>query len=172
MIADLTGALGALYAPLRRQGRERAIGRTLHVNMGTRRQPALLQAAGGLVQHRRVERRIEKHDVERLRRAEQEALRVLHHDDSVAAAESLQRLREMTPHLRLAIDEGHVSGTARERFETKRTAAREQIQAARAHDRLLQPVEKRFAHAIGRRPDRGERRKNDARAAPAAADDA
>src|SRR5262249_30868733 len=104
--------------------------------------------------------------------AQQEALRILDHDRSSAAAEPLQRLLEMASHLRLAIDECHVRGTARESLQTQRTAAREQIQATRADDRLLQPVEKRFAHAVGSRRDRRERWKSDARAAPAAADDA
>jgi hypothetical protein len=78
----------------------------------------------------------------------------------------------MTPHLRLAVDEGHVRGTARQRLEAERATAREQIQTTRADDRLLQPVEEGFTHAVGRRPDCGERRKHDARAAPAATDDA
>src|SRR6185295_9721489 len=172
MIADLTGALGTVYDPLRRQGRERTIGWTFHVDMSTRRQPTLLQPARDLLQHRRVEWRVEEDDVERLRRTQQEARRVLDDDGRIAAAEPFQRLREMTADLRLAIDESHVRGTARQRLETQRSAAREQIQATRAHDLLLQPVEERLAHAVGRRPDSRERRKDDARAAPAAADDA
>src|SRR6185295_12631594 len=98
MIADLTGALGTVYDPLRRQGRERTIGWTFHVDMSTRRQPNLLQ-------HRRVEWRVEEDDVERLRRTQQEARRVLDDDGRIAAAEPFQRLREMTADLRLAIDE-------------------------------------------------------------------
>ena len=65
-----------------------------------------------------------------------------------------KRLRQMAADLRLAIHERHVRRAARQRFEPERAAAREQIQAARADDRVLQPVEQRLAHAVGRRPDR------------------
>src|SRR6187431_170309 len=85
MIADLTGALGTVYDPLRRQGRERTIGWTFHVDMSTRRQPTLLQPARDLLQHRRVEWRVEEDDVERLRRTQQEARRVLDDDGRPAA---------------------------------------------------------------------------------------
>src|SRR5688572_9867437 len=96
MIADLTGALGALYDPLRRQARERALGRTLHVNIGARRQPALLQPAADCFQHSGIERRVQKYDVDWLRWPQQEPLRVLDDDGSIATAEPFQRLREVT----------------------------------------------------------------------------
>src|SRR5687767_5669802 len=105
MIADLAGALGALYEPSRGQRGQRAIGRTFHVNVGARRQPALLEPTADVVQQRRVERRIEKDDIEGLRRALQESLRVLDRHGCVAAAEPLERLRQMATDLRLAIHE-------------------------------------------------------------------
>jgi hypothetical protein len=149
MIADLTGVLGAVYGPLCRQSRDRAISWTFHIDISARRQPPLLQPARDLLQHCGFERRVEKDDVEGLCWAQQEALRILDHDGRVAAAEAFQRLLEMTPYLRLAVDESHLRGTARQRLEAERAAAREQIQTTRADDRLLQPIEQRFAHAVG-----------------------
>src|SRR6185503_20159186 len=130
------------------------------------------QPVAGLLQYSGIEGRVEKHDIEGLRRALQEALRILDHDGGVAAAKPFERLRKMTADLRLAIDERHVRGTARQRLEAERAAAREQIETTRTDDRLLQPVEKCLAYAVRRRTDGGERREDDARAAPAAADDA
>ena len=60
----------------------------------------------------------------------------------------------------------------RQRFETQRPGAREQVQAASARHLVLQPVEQGFAHPIGRRPQIRQIRKCDPPAPPGAADDA
>ena len=55
---------------------------------------------------------------------------------------------------RLAIHERNVRRAARQRLDAQRAAAREEIEAARAENPGLQPVEERFAHAIRRRTHR------------------
>ena len=54
------------------------------------------------------------------------------------------------------LDEHHLAGAARQGLEPERARAREQVEAAGARDAMLQPVEQRLAHPVGRRPKPGQ----------------
>lgn len=66
----------------------------------------------------------------------------------------------------------HARGAARRGLEAERAAAGEKIQAGKAGQILAEPVEQRFAHAVGRRPQPRARRHAQQAAAVFAADDA
>ena len=74
--------------------------------------------------------------------------------------------------LRILLDRNDLGGAAGERLEGQRATAGEQVQAARAHDHRLQPVEQRLANAIRRRAQAGLVGHRNASATPASADDA
>jgi len=70
------------------------------------------------------------------------------------------------------LDENQLLGAARQRLEAKRAGAGKEIEAARARDIVLQPIEQGLANAIGSGPQARHIRKGDASAAPTTADDA
>ena len=70
------------------------------------------------------------------------------------------------------LDEHHLPGPARQRLEAERPRAGEQVEAARAGDRMLQPIEQGLAHPIGCRPKPREIRKVHSPSAPRSTDDA
>ena len=79
-----------------------------------------------------------------------------------------QRLRER----RIAFDQQRSARASRNGFQAKRAAAGEQVEHPRARQHRRQPVEQGFAHAIGGRPQARRIGHGQARATPAAADDA
>src|SRR4029077_7462257 len=73
------------------------------------------------------------------------------------------------------IDEKAKARASRERFEPNRAGAREEVEHARAGDRIAmamrENIEDRLAQAVGCRPDRPARRGGDDAAAKAAGED-
>ena len=74
--------------------------------------------------------------------------------------------------MREMMSEGDRLSAARGGFETQRAGTGEQIEAALAVEALAEPVEKRFADAIGRRPQTVEIEHCQRRALPVATDPA
>lgn len=172
MIADLPGTLAAIDRPALRYRRERRVRRALDVDGCVRTNPPSSQAREDVRQDVRAERRVQEDDVERSGRPFEKALGIAHDDFRVRRFEAIERCLQVLRDPRLAIDEGDRSGAARKRLQAERAAAGEEIQTLRTDDRVLQPIEKRFADAIRRRTNRGDRGKIDATASPASADDA
>ena len=92
-----------------------------------------------------------------------------------AGSSALEPLELRCQHLcgrECGLDEHHLPGPARQRLEAERPRAGEQVEAASVGDRMLQPIEQRLAHAIGRRPKPWRIREVHPPTAPHSADDA
>src|SRR5579862_426226 len=158
-------ALGELW-----QARSR---RAFDVYESALREPAArLQALRSAPEQVGLERWIEKHDPERLRRALQKGQGVATGDVRVGDAPFSQHPRELACHHRVLVDELDVSRSSRECLEAQCAAACEQIQASGPDDVCAEPVEERLPYPIGRRADLGPRGETQPPAAPGAADDA
>src|SRR5690606_13458899 len=95
-----------------------------------------------------------------------------HHAGGRAGIEPAQAVFQRLRDGRRAFDEQRFRGAARQRLHPERPAAGEQVQHPGAGKHRLQPVEKRLARAVGGRPQARCIRHRQARATPAAADDA
>src|SRR5882724_1066876 len=127
-------------------------------------------------QHRRErilpERGIEENHVETLARLCEITQRVAFHEVHCASADTLARSFERRKRRAVTLDHHDARRTARSRFEAERSAAREKIEASEAVEPLSEPVEERFAHAIGCRAQSWPRGNLDAAPAVFARDDA
>ena len=106
-------------------------------------------------QQTRVKRGIDKDDFKRsLRPASSSGERISGDDLDLIGGQFALRLRQLVNQLPVALDQRDLPSAARRELEAKRTGAREKIQPAHAFKRrnkVLDPVEQRFAYAIGRR---------------------
>ena len=135
MIPDLARLLRLERRPARRQRRQSAAGGGLDINERSRREPAaLLEQRGGGTEQRRAERRIEKHHIERARRALEVAQRVGALDLATLRAPLGESRVELARRGRVVLDEGNLRGPTRQGLEPESAAAGEQIEAARARD--------------------------------------
>src|SRR5690606_41276967 len=89
MIADLPGAPRPVLTPPRRQRRQSVMRRAFQVYPRLLREPAAVERCEHLLKLFDAERRIEEHDIERLRRASQIALRLLYDDLGAGCAQPL-----------------------------------------------------------------------------------
>lgn len=137
MIADLSGALAAVYRPPWRQERQRLVSRTLEIDECAVREPACRQLRADRLEQIRCERRIEEDDIEASGWTSEKLGRLCNVHDAATRTKPTERLVEMPADCRLAIDEVNFRRSARQSFETERSAAREQIEAARTDDGLL-----------------------------------
>src|SRR5690606_32455646 len=90
MIADLPGAPRPVLTPTRRQRRQSVMRRAFQVYPRLLREPAAVERCEHLLKIFGAERRIEEHDVERLRRASEKALRLIYDDLGAGCAQPLQ----------------------------------------------------------------------------------
>ena len=117
-------------------------------------------------------RRVQKHDVECLRRRAQIARGAhFYHSALSLAAQADQLFLQGARCGDRLLDEHQLLRATGKGLESKRTGAGKQIEAASARDGVLQPIEQGLAHPIGCGPKAGKIRETDAPAAPSAADD-
>lgn len=116
------------------------------------------------------ERRVEKNNVERCRAAGDKRCGSLRVADSPFAGVQLCQYRADTAqYVRVAVDEGAVGRAAGQGFDSQSAAAGEQIEAARANQVRLQPVEQGFTNAVCGRAQARCVRDRQSTPAPAAA---
>ena len=133
------------------------------------------QCGGRGGQQLRVIGRIEEHDVEGLRQpaaAPARRARRRTATDTAASCHSRANSSMAAAARRSFSMKVTCAGAARQRLQSERAAAREQVQHARAGDARLQPVEQGFPHPIRRRTDLHAGGKTQAPAAVSATDDA
>ena len=122
--------------------------------------------------------RIEEHERERLERMRGAELGRVAAEDAGDAAEPERRdvLADERARLGAVVDEQREGGAARERLEPERAGAGEQVEHARAGDRIAigmdEDVEQRLAQPVGGRPDRLRFRRGERAPAQPSADDA
>lgn len=145
----------------------------LDVQRAARRDERRRQRNGALEDGLIVERRIEKHDVERARcEPGREPQRVRLRDLDRTRAELVLDRTQLLRRAWMALDHHDARRAARRGLETQCAGAREQVEAAPAFEILAEPVEQRLAHAIGRRPQAVQIEHRERRAFPVTADDA
>src|SRR5579871_4835640 len=173
MIPDLAGALGPDKFEARRQRREALAGGALDIDPRPRRQPAPRgeRRGAGRQEAGRVGR-VQEHHLVLTRGTGKKTERIGPCQLRSHGLPFLEARPQLADGRGIAVHEGHRSRPARERFQAQRTAAGEQVEAARAGQLRREPVEQGLAHAVRRRPDVCIRREAQLPAAPAAADDA
>src|SRR5262245_29193047 len=122
--------------------------------------------------------RVEKGERERLDRMRRAEIACIAAENAGDAAQAQRRhvLAQQGARLGAVVDEQRKGGAARERLEPERAGAGEEIEHARAGDRIAvgvdEDVEQRLAQPVGGRPDRLRLRRRKRAAAQASADDA
>ncbi len=173
MIPDLSRLLRLDSGPGGRQRRQPVARRAFDIEQRARSQPLLaLEQLGRRAQQVGRERWIEEHDVEELCGTAKK-LQCIDLLDARADGGPLgQPQAQLTRGRPVALDEAHLGGAARQRFQAQRAAAGEQIEAARCRDTAAQPVEQGLANAIRGRADLRRRREAKSPPPPGPPDDA
>src|SRR5689334_14080814 len=154
MIPDLTRALRPEWQPALGQRRHTGARAALDVDERRIAQPAVvLEQRGRLPEEPGGERRIEERDVEGTGLAGEKGERIAALDPGIAGTPFGEARAQLAHRLPVALDEGRVRGTARQRLEPERTAAGEQVEAACVDDARAEPVEQSLPHPVGGRPD-------------------
>lgn len=174
MIPHLPRLLASDHLPTFRQKRHATVFFCFQVDMGVRCEPAaILQLFTACLQKRmKTIGRVEKYHVERLRRALQIVQRIGLHGQCSMGVQNLDIFAELGDGPRILIDHHRLRRTARQRLETQRAAAGEQIQAAAAGNDVAQPVEQCLAHPVGSGAQALDAGEGELSAAPLSTDDA
>src|SRR3569833_779511 len=148
--------------------------RGLHVDPRVGRKPTRRgEQREALAEHGLIERRIEKHHIERLRRWPPQKLKgVGLHGFCAGGVQGLGVGTELLDDLPVLIHHHRRYCAAQERLEPKHATTREEDEAACAGNDIAQPVEQGLAHTVGRGPQTLERREGQLATPPLAADDA
>src|SRR5580658_1461550 len=174
MIPDLTGMPGLGDTPAFRKCRQRLARRAFDVYLRRGRQPtACFQGCRDRSQQTRRKRGIQKYHIENFWFAGQKAQGVRDMDlrrRGPLAAPQRQGLLKFARRFCGVFHEHSASSAARQRLESQRAAAGEEIEAVRVGDRGTEPVEKGLAHSVRSRPYRAFGKAPGA-TAPGAADD-
>ena len=164
----------AVQPPVGRQAERRGGGFAFRVDPGVGRQPAaLFQQLAGRHQQVLVERRIEEHQVIRLRRLlGQVAQRIGLLHLAVAALQGLQVAAQGGHRGGVQVQRQGLTGATRQGFEKQRAAAGERVEDPGARHIGGNPVEQGFAHPVRGRAQAGAVGEAETTAAPVTGDDA